>query len=379
MTIKQKYFVAGFVFGLMFPLMAIPFELFLSGFSFSLSGIVDAHIHNKLLFMIDTAPIFLGLFAYVGGMNQAKAVALLQHNEQLLSQSNEVQSGLASLSNEQSALLKELSVHASHLFDGIHQTRTNMNEIKAIDNHVKHQNEEIDQIMGHLKHRVNETNRLTDAMSTDLKQVHLKLETVLKDIQKNQPVYHQLSHGLEETLKSGELLVHISNNITSELTGIFEISSQINLLALNASIEAARAGEQGRGFSVVAEEVRKLSEQTETALNSVTQVQKTLVEDVERMSHDTSELSKIVHQILSIVESNKSEMHALMETMIHLDASLDSMVKQKADQANNFTLVQNYSTTVFKDIEALSVKIEALFKHLASQEKVVHQLNELAS
>ena len=229
-----------------------------------------------------------------------------------------------------------------------------------------------------LKSRVRDTNLLTDQMASDVKQVYAKVETMIHGIQTKQPVYHQLNEGLKGTLQTGQLLVDISNNITSELAGIFEISSQINLLALNASIEAARAGEQGRGFSVVAEEVRKLSEQTESALNAVTKVQKNLVADVERMSADTSILSSVVHQILEIVEGNKADMRALMETMGHLNTSLDQLAQQKTDQTKNFTIVQEHSMAVFKDVEELSSRIDALFKRLASQEHIVKQLNQLA-
>lgn len=81
-----------------------------------------------------------------------------------------------------------------------------------------------------------------------------------------------LSDSVNNTSASIDELNRMSQEIEQIASVIAGIASQTNLLALNAAIEAARAGEYGRGFSVVAEEIRKLSLQTENSTKQITEL-----------------------------------------------------------------------------------------------------------
>jgi len=103
---------------------------------------------------------------------------------------------------------------------------------------------------------------------------------------KNKEVFITTKKQLEKAIEDSKVVEQI--NIFSE--SIMQITEQTNLLALNAAIEAARAGESGRGFSVVADEIRKLAEQSKDTVLKIQGVTTKVRDSVENLSSNSNNL-----------------------------------------------------------------------------------------
>ncbi|MBN1041961.1 methyl-accepting chemotaxis protein [Clostridium botulinum] len=122
------------------------------------------------------------------------------------------------------------------------------------------------------------------------KRANTTKENVVISKNKANDIFITTKGKLEEAIESSNVVNQI--NILSD--SIMKITEQTNLLALNAAIEAARAGESGKGFSVVAEEIRKLAEQSKQTVLEIQDVTGKVTGSVNNLSGSANELLKFV-------------------------------------------------------------------------------------
>ncbi|MBU5331462.1 hypothetical protein KQI61_04570 [Anaerocolumna aminovalerica] len=152
-----------------------------------------------------------------------------------------------------------------------------------------------------------------------------------------------------------EKLAEKSSTISNIVNVINEIADQTNLLSLNASIEAARAGSYGRGFSVVANEIRKLAEQSQKSVNDIKDIISSIQDDTKNAVQITLEAGKALKLQDGAVKNTMESFHNISVSVEDLMTYLNHI----ADNVGNMEDARISTTEAIENISSVMEEIAA--------------------
>ncbi len=181
---------------------------------------------------------------------------------------------------------------------------------------------------------------------------------------------------VDESAAAVKVLGESSKEIGEIVGTISAIAEQTNLLSLNAAIEAARAGEHGKGFSVVAEEVRKLAEQSGEAADKIASIIKGIQSQTDQAVRAMENGTGEVRAGNEVMSKAGVQFEAIAENIIEVDRLIREAVEQASSVADSSMSVLEAAEQVQQETQKVSSNIDTIS---ASTEEQSASMEEIAA
>ncbi len=283
---------------------------------------------------------------------------------------------VASAAEELSASAEQSTKASEHVTITIQELASGSDvQVQNVDK----SSEVMNDIMDHTKSIFDNTEKITNdvlhasKMSQDGNQA---IEQVNKQMDS---IYNNVT-SLSQAVKSLDERTSEIGQISNVISGI---SAQTNLLALNAAIEAARAGEHGKGFAVVADEVRKLAEESNKSTEQISNLISLIQKDAENTLNTMNKASEEVNSGIKVVNTAGSSFQKIdiaVNNVVSQIEDISKAVKDLTAGTEHVTSSINEVSEVAKESASITQNISAATEEqLASMEEISASSQSLAT
>jgi methyl-accepting chemotaxis protein len=186
-----------------------------------------------------------------------------------------------------------------------------------------------------------------------------------------------LASSMERISEDANIMVEKASTIAEVVNAISSIAEQTNLLALNAAIEAARAGEAGKGFAVVADEIRKLAEESKAAALNIAGNLKTVVDGVENTAQDIVEINSSINEVTKDNDAAVTNITEILDQMQNISEMTTNLAANAQEQGAATEEIEATS----EELKAKSSELEKILKEIETRsddtQRKVNTIEEL--
>ena len=279
-----------------------------------------------------------------------------------ITDSNENVNNVSATMEEMAASMEEISATLGQLSTGSNEV---LNEIQQMDNRVKDGVDLVRNIKEHAGTMYRKTLEGKENTSNTIEEIRIKLKKALEDSQSVQQI----------------------NGMTEE---ILAITSQTNLLSLNASIEAARVGEAGKGFAVVAGEIRGLADSSTQTANNIQNISDIVTEAVARLAGNAEEILKFIDEnvmkdyddfvhVVEQYEQDADNVNEILEVFAANTTDINQTMEAMNTGINDISVVVEDNakgvTNVADNVVTLAAAIGAIQQETTGNQEISRRLN----
>lgn len=250
-------------------------------------------------------------------------------------------------------------------------------------------------------HQAEETEKSVYTLNTNIEKINKITSEQTTGKTNLEGAVNELESSFEQTEKVAEMLVNVKNNfaqvneegvrlseqvneILNIVTTVSNVADQTNLLALNAAIEAARAGEAGRGFAVVSDEIRKLAENSKSAVNVINNSLVVFTGKVsglvEQINNQFSQLEESNKTLENVLNGNRKSTKQIV-VVANLIANLVQQLSSETDRLSSINENMHSLAAIAEENSASSEEMSANVSEYSEKIKElimnIHALEEL--